>query len=33
MISLKYDNFRYYWAAVTEEKTSTQGIVPLRWDS
>ena len=35
-MSLKYDNFRFYWAAVTEKSFKwcpCKGIVPLCWDS
>ena len=36
-MSLKYDNFRFYWAAVSEKKTFKwclcEGIIPFRWNS
>ena len=34
MMSLKYDNFRFYWAVDTEKKRlHSKVIVPLRWNS
>ncbi len=29
---LKYDNFRFYWAVVTE-KCLCKGIIAFRWNS
>ena len=36
MISLKYDNFTFYCAVVTEKLLNGviyKGIIPLRWNS
>ena len=33
MMSLKYDNFRFYWAVITDKtfkKSLFKGIIPLR---
>jgi len=38
MMSLKYDNFRFYWAIVTEKKLLSSVyakiyIIPLHWNT
>ena len=36
MMSLKYENFRFDWAVVTEKplkKCLFKGIIPLHWNS